>query len=49
MFDLLFETNVGRSEGMNLFLSCAWTEVIVTNLFDKHLAHIESLVNDRYA
>ena len=40
--DLLFETDVGRFEGMSLFLSCAWTEVLAGNLFDNDLVHLES-------
>ena len=42
IYDLLFQTDVGRFEGKSLFLSCAWTEVLAAKLFDKHLVHLES-------
>ena len=41
IYDLLFETDEGRFERMRSFLSCAWTEILETNLFDKHLVHLE--------
>ena len=43
-FDFTFSgvsSCIGRFERMRLFLSCAWTEVLGTNLFDKHLVHLE--------
>ena len=42
MYDLLFETDVRRSEGISLFLSCAQKEVFAKKLFDKNSAHLES-------
>ena len=42
VYDLLFESDVGKCRKMTLFLSCAWTDVLATNLIDKNLAHSES-------
>ena len=42
IYDLLFQTNIARFEGMRLLLCCAGTEVLAANLFDKHLLHLES-------
>ena len=41
IYDLLFETDVGRFDGIRLFSSCAWAEVLSAKLFDKHLVHLE--------
>ena len=48
IYDLVFETDVGKSEGMSLFLSFAWTEVLEQILFDKYLVHLEPYVMDAH-
>ena len=40
IYDLLFQTDIARSEGMRLLLCCVGTEVLAANVFDKHLLHL---------